>query len=510
MVKATVDKVLVTHRSALTSKYGAAYAGRIRPAIDALIAADAARGLATRLVHLDVAADMRGMGGAPVTDPSSAKRCKAAIDAVFAALAPDYLCLLGAPDVIAHQPLDNPIASDGDDIAWSDLPYACEAGYSRRIEAFLRPTRVVGRLPDVTGDRSADYLVRVLGVAARAKRARPATFADGLCVGAKVWRKSTAQSAAAIFGAGATTETVPAAAPPWMGIARRSHFFNCHGATADYRFYGQQGSSYPVAHDATELGGLVESTVAAMECCYGAELYDPSLAGGQHGLCNAYLARGAHGYFGSSTIAYGPPSGNGQADLACQYFMRHVLSGASTGEAALRARLDFIAQLSVADPTDLKTLAQFNLMGDPSLHPVDVPEPEDAAVAGHGAAPKSPPDLRAASRPLRRRHLAALGEALGSLVAAADTTTRTPMPAHASSYLDRAIAAEGARRIEMCAFRVREPASPRKSMRGATAVKRIDVAVGELPAGNAPFRRLVVVVARQTDRGALVRRAYSR
>src|SRR6185295_6134667 len=120
------------------------------------------------------------------------------------------------------------------------------------------------------------------------------------------------------------------------------------------------------------LAGLSEGTVAAVESCYGAELYDPALAGGVPGICNTYLAAGAHGYFGSSTISYGPASGNGQADLICQFFLKHVLSGASTGEAALRARLDFIQLLSLAEPIDLKTLAQFNLMGDPSLHPVHV------------------------------------------------------------------------------------------------------------------------------------------
>jgi hypothetical protein len=36
----------------------------------------------------------------------------------------------------------------------SDLPYACEAAFSRRPQDFLGPTRVVGRLPDLTGRRT--------------------------------------------------------------------------------------------------------------------------------------------------------------------------------------------------------------------------------------------------------------------------------------------------------------------------------------------------------------------
>ena len=51
-----------------------------------------------------------------------------------------------------------------------------------------------------------------------------------------------------------------------------------------------------------------------------------------------YLLDGAAGFFGSTTTAYGPPSGNGQADIIMQDFLKHVLSGASLGRAALQAR----------------------------------------------------------------------------------------------------------------------------------------------------------------------------
>ena len=111
--------------------------------------------------------------------------------------------------------------------------------------------------------------------------------------------------------------------------------------------------------------------MVAAECCYGAELYDPAVADGHAGICNTYLAEGAYGFFGSSTIAYGPPEGNGQADLICQYFLERVLPGASLGRAALEARQRFVrAGTRCSIRSDLKTLAQFSLLGDPSIHPV--------------------------------------------------------------------------------------------------------------------------------------------
>lgn len=501
-----VDKVIVTHRGALRAKYGAAYAARVVPAIAALVAADRTRGLVTRVVHLDAKTEMRKLDAPPVTTAGSRRQHKAAIDGVFAALRPAYLCLLGAVDVIPHQDLANPLASDGDPVAWSDLPYACDAGYAKRIDAFLAPTRVVGRLPDVTGATAPDDLVAALGFAANAT-SRPAGDYDAyLALTAKVWSASTAQSVTQVFGNASDVQAIPPQSPPWPALARRAHFINCHGATADPHFYGQQGASYPVAHDAALLAGLAEGTVASVECCYGAELYDPALAGGAAGICHAYLRQGAHAFFGSSTIAYGPASGNGQADLICQYFLREVRAGASTGEAALKARQAFVRQLAIADPADLKTLAQFMLLGDPSLHPVAAsPHAADMLAApSPKAATRDAAGARAASRAVRRAHLAALGEAVARTVAVAAGRERTPP--RTRTLLEAELAQAGARCVDVAAFAVRPP----RAAKARAATARVAVAVGELPQAAAPFPRLCVVIARETPAGVVVRRLYSR
>jgi hypothetical protein len=53
-----------------------------------------------------------------------------------------------------------------------------------------------------------------------------------------------------------------------------------------------------------------------------------------------------------------------------------VSTGASIGRAALQARQRFVRSASPPDPSDLKTLAQFNLYGDPSITPVEVTQAE--------------------------------------------------------------------------------------------------------------------------------------
>ena len=90
-------------------------------------------------------------------------------------------------------------------------------------------------------------------------------------------------------------------------------------------------------------------------------------------ICQSYLQQGAYGYFGSTTIAYGPATGNGAADLICQYFLLNVLEGASIGRAMLMACQQFVNQAGQMDAIDLKTLSQFYLLGDPSVHPIATP-----------------------------------------------------------------------------------------------------------------------------------------
>jgi hypothetical protein len=268
----------------------------------------------------------------------------------------------------------------------------------------------------------------------------------------------------AVFGSGDRCQLSPPKGPKWKAAELKalSHFINCHGAPSDPQYYGQSGNSFPSAHSAAWVNGkLSTGTVTAAECCYGAEMYDPADAGGQMGICNTYLASGAYGFLGSSTIAYGPAEGNGAADLLCQYFLREVLMGASLGRAALTARQEFARQGPVLDPIDQKTLAQFSLLGDPSIHPV-MPLTPDVAMA-HGAVAKRLPSLDldlVAGRGDRRRSLEVWGEAIRLTVSVA---VRTPKPALAPPIGKalRALAKQtNVSPSEIISFGVRAPKGP--------------------------------------------------
>jgi hypothetical protein len=378
------DKIIVSSRGALTAKYKASGLAAIRKALDSLIAADKKRGFVTRLIYLDDAAAMKRLGAKAMGGVTDYRGAKTAIDRVCAKLQPAYLMILGAPDVVPHQNLTNPAykaGDDDDDVAWGDLPYACDTPYGRDPAQFVGPGRVVSRLPDLTGASNPSHLIALLKTATQ-WRCRPAKDYQGYFgLSAAVWKGSTRLSLDNIFGNASALLLSPPKGPKYPGgkLGARMHFINCHGGAADAQFYGQSGTRYPISLSTRTTGGSIRAwTVASVECCYGAQLYDSVVLGLDIPICQSYLRQGAYGYFGSTTIAYGPADDNGAADLICQYFLINVLAGESIGLAALKARQRFVQQSAQMDPIDLKTLAQFCLYGDPSVHPVQKPLEEEA------------------------------------------------------------------------------------------------------------------------------------
>lgn len=379
------DKILISNNSALKTKYGSKGLSAVLAAVAALVAADKKRGLATRLIDISSAAAMKKHKGAAVTTPGDDSQCKDAIDAIYAALKPDYLVLLDAPDVVPHFKLKNPVPKDKDGDLASDLPYASDApSTSRDTAKHAAVTRVVGRLPGLTGARQPDHLVALLEAAARFKNLKRADYLSAFVMSASVWQKSTQQSADNIFGDGTKTKICPPTGSPGVRpmLKPLSHFINCHGDVTDPNFYGEKGKDFPVSMTSDDVSkGNHKNTIIAAECCFGAQLYDPSWAGDKQPISNAYLGAGAIGFFGSTTTAYGPPEGNSGADLITQYFLIRATEGASLGRACLQARQKFVMGEKMEDPINVKTLAQFLLLGDPSLHPctVDTPDAKSGA-----------------------------------------------------------------------------------------------------------------------------------
>jgi hypothetical protein len=496
-----VDKVIMTHRAALQAKYGAGGYRRIRAALRELAATDRGRGLSSRVLLLDDARAMKALDGKPAEDPDDAPAVKDAVDAAAAALTPHYVLLLGAPDVIPQQRLRNPTPDD-DPAVPGDLPYACTAGPSDDPGEFIGPTRVVGRLPDLPGASDPAYLIRLIGNARRWRSRTAAAHLPVFALSAKVWKGSSEQSIRQLAGTGREVHLSPPEGPGWDKplTRRRMHFVNCHGDEADFRWYGDDGNTQPVALDGTLLrGSLARDAIVAAECCFGAAHYDPEI-GGQPTMAATYLREGASGVFGASTLAYGDSDRTTSADLITRFFLSAVLEGASLGRAALQARLRFVQELGELDPYDLKTVAQFDLLGDPSAHPVravTVPE-----AIGAVAVPSAAPPRAAA----RRLGLAALGEALAAAVPrSALEGRRVPKSAErlAADYGFAPPAAGIAERPIVRRYDLRPPPATRE-----TAPRRVTYTV--LAARPAEQRRVAVVVREEAGRPASYRTVHSR
>lgn len=443
-----IDKIIVSNRGALVHKHGAAGFKKIQRALAALIKADAKRGLKTAVVFLDMAADMKTIG-APLAKPADRKQTKRAIDEVCRTLQPDYLMILGAPDVVAHQLLVNPIAAarDPDRHVESDLPYACDRPYDVEIRRFLGPTRVVGRLPDVAKHGDTALLVKLLAHASSWRSRARADYEKHFALSAQSWKSSTRTSIRKLFGSQNGVHLSPDDGPAWANgdLEGRIHFINCHGDSGQPEFYGENehdDDDMPIAHESARLPGLIQpGTVVAAECCYGAELYAPK-AGKPLPIGTAYLAEGAFGFLGSTTVAWGPAEGTNFADYMCLRFVRAVLDGASIGRAALLSQQEYVAQGGYMEMIDLKTIAQFVLLGDPSIHP----------VIGDA---KSKTKLKSPSRKRRRKRMAKQGAKLALTTASVRSepdAKAKPSPALAAELRDL-----GATGAKVVSFKLHAP-----------------------------------------------------
>ena len=507
------DKVIVTNMTALRSKYGSDVKA-IRAAIRRLVATDKKRGLHTRLVALDSKSTMKKLRAPVVTDAADPSENKRAIDQVYKALEPDYLLILGAVDVVPHQDLLNPVYDGNDDpdrYAFSDLPYACESAYSRKPQDFIGPTRVVGRLPDRTGGSDASDLVGLLQTAAKWQSSPRAAYEQHLGISTQTWKSSTGSSLKALFGSASDLQVSPPRGPKWTAaqLKRRSHFINCHGAEADFRFYGERKSNgdQPVAHIATRLERkIAKGTVAAVECCYGSELYDAALANGQSGICTVYLDNGAYGFVGATTIAYGPETGNEDADLVCQYFLRRVLEGSSLGRAFLEARQDFARSSPELDPFSIKTIAQFTLLGDPSIHPVAMP-PAPLTLPKRRSKRKSregKADVQRVARGDRRLALAVNGVTIRETQPTAVRSEAVKVSSSVKQTLDRIARRARMRRPKILSFTIHRPPAAARAARAAKRRRKTAAPTGfhvvfGRRRGTGPVTPVTALVAKVAD-----------
>ncbi len=407
-------KLIATLESHLKRKYGAAGAARIDKAIGSLIKKDATRGVTTIYLHLDDAKALKKYKALPVSGDPTPSKCKKAIDQLFAALSPDYLVLLGSGDVVPYFEVPNPSFEgengDSDQLVPTDNPYASSKPFvAGRRQSYLVPDRVVGRIPDLPGASDPAALLDYVAAVEAWKPGSASDFQNDYLVCCDVWKKAgdacvsyLSRTADRLLISPPTTRTAPGAASQRYGT--KFQMIKCHGAAIDASFYGQKGNSYPDVLSSADLKNTTTAgTVVGAMCCYGGLVFDPAdsaaVSPGEPPIPTTYLRQGAYGYFGATTIAWVGFEDMQCADWIVAGALKAVMNGASLGRALLESKQGFLrwieAQGNVPDIAEEKTLIQYHLLGDPSIHLV--PRPHAPAMASLDGS-------EAAARRARRAH----------------------------------------------------------------------------------------------------------
>ncbi len=423
-------KLSVTCRRQLERKYDAKAIKRITGAVARWVAADAARGIRTIHVAVDDPSDMHPFRVAPVTGAITAEKVKRAIDALAASLTPDYIVIIGSGDVVPLFDVPNPtLGNDGDGdtdtVVPTDNPYASSRPFDRRKRSsYLVPDRVLGRIPDLPGSSDPEWLLRYLAVATAWKPRSPASYAQDLLVCCDAWKKSGRACVEYLARDAATMLTCPPSGDSSRRMQRqhaaRLQMIKCHGAPNDSWFYGQRGYDYPDVMRSTSLASRTrKATVVGSMCCFGANIFDPLDPAAQHPgeppISSVYLRQGAFGFLGSTCTAWVGLDSMLCSDWIVAAFLKSVLGGASLGRATLEARQNVARwsqqQGDQLDSADEKTLLQFVLLGDPSIHPVKGSRP---VIPTNGGAPAP-----SAAIALARRQRRATSHQLGAMLTAA-------------------------------------------------------------------------------------------
>jgi hypothetical protein len=387
-------KLSVTVKYRLEGKYkkNSAALKRIYAAIEHWKNEDTKRGIQTVHIALDDPDDMKEWGARPVTGEATPEKIKRAIDRLWEKITPmpDYLVLFGGHDIVPMFEVTNPTnlwKKDDDQTLLTDNPYASSKRFRYSDQkSYLIPNRVIGRIPDMLCDPNPAWFVDYLKTASKWKSRDASTYnrpyaiftAEAKDAGMACIQQAFAKPKLPWFTCPPTSDI---SSPARDRLSKRLHMIKCHGNPGDPAFWGYRISDEdkPAITSKTLKPRLKSATVVATMCCFGAQIFLPKDADSWP-LASTYLRKGALGFVGATRKAWVGLDEMSGADWIVSDFLRRVLEGASIGRAFLESKQDnpgyFYTRGQVQGIQEEKTLIEYILLGDPSIHPVkSVPDP---------------------------------------------------------------------------------------------------------------------------------------
>ncbi len=276
---------------------------------------------------------------------------------------PKYVFILGNEDVIDFVKWQNNSVDSDADVP-SDFCYTvlCSTSPWKGLKYDFNSALRVGRLPTWHGESFSDF-ASYFKNAANALGKMGGIKPYGLS--ALVWKNETNSEFSAISRG--TVDVSPAvtkfSVDSKISADRNLFLFNLHGSDQTEFWYGQDDDEYPEAFSPANMEKLSSPNFIGVEACYGA-MYEGNKNKKSSNVLAAFCNKTVS-LLGSSRIAYGTSNPPGScADIVVGEFLKNISNGMTSGDAHISALQKLCA--SNMDDSDIKTLCEFALYGDPS------------------------------------------------------------------------------------------------------------------------------------------------
>ena len=328
--------------------------------------------------HVAVLDDPVGMAavGLPALGSGSSRGAVATVRTYAQRQDCDAVLLVGGHGVLPMVEVVNPVGNrtlDADTTVLTDVPYGADG---ETPWDYVRCSRIVSRLPSPRSGRLEDLLALIGRVAGPAPAKSGAT-----AVVSKEWQRSGAHVAERMPG-----PVLLRIAPHYQlderhreDLARRWLYVNLHGRRDHDEWQAfEQGSGFVRVMDHTSFS-FPEVAGSSMYCenCYG---FKPGNSPRGATCIDAGFRSGMRSVIAATGLAYGAHLTKGRsgdspvlenADFLASVFFDGVRDSLGSGDAFREARRRFLERIElrpgrVGTNYELKTLLQFQLLGDPT------------------------------------------------------------------------------------------------------------------------------------------------
>ena len=328
--------------------------------------------------HVAILDDPVGMAavGLPALGSGSSRGTVATVQAYAQRQDCDAVLLVGGHRVLPMVEVVNPVRNrtlDADTSVLTDVPYGADG---ETPWDYVRCPRIVSRLPSPRSGQLGDFVALIDRVAGPAPAKSGAT-----AVVSREWQHSGAHVAERIPG-----PVLLRIAPHYQlderhreDLARRWLYVNLHGRREHDEWQAfEQGSGFVRVMDHMSFS-FPEVAGSSMYCenCYG---FKPGTSPPGETCIDAGFRAGMRSVVAATGLAYGAQltkvrSGDSpvleNADLLASVFFDGVRDSLGSGDAFRGARTQFLERIElrpgrVGTNYELKTLLQFQLLGDPT------------------------------------------------------------------------------------------------------------------------------------------------